>query len=285
MKTNRRQFLAGTLAAGTAIYGGGLTAFGAEAKRAPIRIGTCKLDLAAAKKAGLEGIQLPLQLVGDQLDVSQAATVRNYKQQMAETGLPICALMMGMLNQFPLAADPRGPAWLEQAIVAAKDLDARVILVAFFSKGDLLAKDGQLKRDDVDAVVRRLQDAASRAKDAGVVLAIENFLDVRQNIEIVERVGHEFVQVYYDVFNAGATKGYDVPAEIRRLKGRIAQFHFKNGPQYLGEGKLQFPPIAAAIREIDYRGWIVLETSSPTKDAVADARRNADYIRQLFAGA
>ncbi|MCX6896896.1 MAG: sugar phosphate isomerase/epimerase [Verrucomicrobia bacterium] len=285
MKTNRRKFLAGTLAAGAAIYGGGLTAFGAEAKRGQIRIGTCKLGLAAAKTAGLEGIQLPLQLAGDQLDVSQAATIQNYKQQMAETGLPICGLMMGMLNQSPLAADPRGPAWLAQAITAAKELDARVILVAFFSKGDLLAKDGQLKRDDVAAVVKRLQDAAPRAKDAGVVLAIENYLNVRQNIEILERVGHESVQVYYDVFNTGATKGYDVPAEVRQLKSRIAQFHFKNGAQFLGEGKLQFPPIAAAIREIDYRGWIVLETSSPTKDAVADARRNAEFTRQLFAAA
>jgi sugar phosphate isomerase/epimerase len=79
--------------------------------------------------------------------------------------------------------------------------------------------------------------------------------------------------------------GYDVPAEIRFLKDRIAIFHFKDGRDYLGEGRVTFPPIAEAIREIGYQGWIVLETSSPSKDRVADARRNASYTRKLFAKA
>jgi len=59
-------------------------------------------------------------------------------------------------------------------------------------------------------------------------------------------------------------------------------FHFKEGPNYLGEGKIDWKPVAAAIREIGYEGWIVLETSSPSKDRVADARRNAQFVRKLF---
>src|SRR5271157_125644 len=85
------------------------------------------------------------------------------------------------------------------------------------------------------------------------------------------------VKIYYDCYNTGGTKGYDVPAEIRFLKDRIAQFHFKNGPDYLETGKLHYAPIAAAIKEIGYRGWIVLETSNPSHDAVADVKRNAEY--------
>jgi sugar phosphate isomerase/epimerase len=282
MKLNRRKFLAGSLAAGATIYSGGLTALGTVAKRPQHRIGSCMIGLAAAKAAGLEGVQIRLKLDGDELDVSKPATIADYKKQMAETGLPICGLMMGMLNQFPLATDPRGPAWLEQAITAAKELNGRVILVAFFGQGDLLDENGKLKQTDVDSVVQRLKAAAPRAKDAGAVLAIENYLNAKQNLEILDRVGSDAVQVYYDVYNTGATKGYDVPAELRQLKGRVAQIHFKNGPQYLGEGKLQYPPIAAAITETGYRDWIVLETTSPSKDAVADARRNAEFTRKLF---
>jgi sugar phosphate isomerase/epimerase len=96
-------------------------------------------------------------------------------------------------------------------------------------------------------------------------------------------VGSDAVKVYYDCYNTGATKGYDVPSEIRFLKDRIVQFHFKNGPDFLETGKLDYEPIAAAIKEMGYRGWIVLETSSPTGDAVADVKRNAQYIRRLFA--
>jgi sugar phosphate isomerase/epimerase len=44
--------------------------------------------------------------------------------------------------------------------------------------------------------------------------------------------------------------------EIRSLKDRIASFHFKDGKSYLGEGTIKFEPIAAAINDIGYKGWI-----------------------------
>jgi len=91
------------------------------------------------------------------------------------------------------------------------------------------------------------------------------------------------VKVYYDVFNTGVTKGYDVPAELRRLKQQVAQIHFKNGPRWLEDRQGFFEPIVAAVKQINYHGWMVLETSSPSKDPVADARRNAEFVRRLVA--
>jgi sugar phosphate isomerase/epimerase len=141
---------------------------------------------------------------------------------------------------------------------------------------------GRPKEAEIDEVVKRLKQAAPRAKEAGVVLGIENYLTGEQNARILERIGHDSVQVYYDVFNTGTTKGHDVPTDIKRLEGRIAQFHFKNGPKYLDEEPAKFEPIAAAVRQSGFRGWAVLETSSPSGDAVADARRNAEYLRKLL---
>ncbi len=279
---SRRDFIAGTLATGAAVTMHTATALGGPRDPWPVRVGACVVNFEAARKAGIEGVQIDLALKGDRLEVADPAVRHGYKQRAQATGVSICGLMMGLLNRYPLARDPRGPAWLQQAIDAAKDLDAKVILVAFFANGDLLDGEGKTKPADVDAVVDRLKAAAPHAKDAGVILAIENYLNARQNLEILDRVGHDSVQVFYDVYNTGVTKGYDVPAEIRLLKNRIAQFHFKNGPSFLGEGKQQFPPIAAAIRDIGYHGWIILETSSPTHDAVADARRNGRYVRTLF---
>ncbi len=59
--------------------------------------------------------------------------------------------------------------------------------------------------------------------------------------------------------------------------------HYKNGPAYLDEDRPYFEAVTAALKEIGYGGWIVLETSSPSKDAVADARRNGEFVRALFA--
>lgn len=41
-------------------------------------------------------------------------------------------------------------------------------------------------------------------------------------------------------------------------------------------------PVAEALHAIDYRGWIVLETASPSMDAVADCKRNGDYAQKLM---
>jgi L-ribulose-5-phosphate 3-epimerase len=251
------------------------------AEQAPkIRIGSCRIGLADALKAGLDGVEVGVGGAADALQIADPAVRQRYKDEMKQTGLVISSFMMGLLNGNPLASDPRGPGWLEQSIDAAKDLGAGVILVAFFGKGSLLDGD-QLKQADVDVAVERLKAAAPRAKQAGVILAIENTLSAKQNIEILDRIGQESVAIYYDVGNS-TRRGYDVPAEIRLLKERIAMFHFKDGPKYLGEGDVKFEPIAAAIKDIGYQGWIVLETSNPSKDGVADAKRNAEYIRKLF---
>jgi sugar phosphate isomerase/epimerase len=276
----RRQFIARTaLAAASVAWLTKLQA--AEPSR--IRIGSCSLSLTQAQKAGLAGVEVGAGSPADKLQIADEATRRRYKDEMKETGLVVSSLMMGLLNSAPLATDPRGPAWLEQSIDAAKDLGAKVILVAFFGKGDLLDKDGKVKQQDVDVVVERLKAAAPRAKDAGVTLAIENYLPATENVRILDRINHDSVKIYYDVFNTGVTKGYDVPAELRLLKQRVAQVHFKNGPKYLEDRKGYFEPIVAALKDINYGGWIVLETSAPSKDPVADARRNADFTRRLLA--
>jgi len=249
-----------------------------------IRIGACTIGLEQAGQAGLDGVEVGVGGPAERLEIADPAVRGRYQEQMQQTGLPVCSLMMGLLNSHPLATDPRAPRWLEQSIDAARDLGARVILVAFFGNGDLLDANEQVKQTELDVVIQRLKTAAPRAKDAGVILAIENYLNGTQNARILDRINHEAVQVYYDVYNTGATKGHDVPADIRLLKDRIAQFHFKNGPDFLDSGKLKFDAIAATIKEIGYRGWIVLETSSPSKDPVADAKRNAQYARKLLAG-
>jgi len=279
---NRRSFLTrGTVAMSAGAILPRLRA--AETPPSPaIRIGTCMMGLQQAREAGLQGVQPSVGDAAERLEIADEAVRRRYKDQMRETSLSVCSLLMVLLNSYPLASDPRAPAWLDQTIDAARDLDARVILLAFFSNGDLLDNAGKIKQGEVDEVVRRLKRAAPRAKEAGVILGIENYLDGEQNARILDRINHESVQIYYDVFNTGTTKGHKVPADIKLLQGRIAQFHFKNGPKYLDAEPEKFEPIVAAIKESAYRGWVVLETSSPSGNAVADARRNGDYLRKLF---
>ncbi len=281
----RRRFLHEvTIAGGAAAAAGLLPSLAVAAKKGGpkgLRIGSCMLDLPAAKEVGLDGIEARTSIVGDNLDLVDPAVRERYKEQMKATGLPIASLMLGFFNSYPLASDPRGPKWIEQAIEAGKDLGARVLLVAFFGKGDLRDSEKRLKKSDVDVVVKHLQSLAPKAEQCGVILAVENWLSAEQNMELLDRVGSKAVQLYYDVGNS-TVQGYDVPSEIRRLKERIVSIHFKDNGHYLGEGKVRFAPIAEAIEDIGYRGWIIMETANPSGKPVDDSRRNAAYIRKLF---
>ena len=284
MKNTRRGFLrqSATALAGATIVTPFLAAEDNPSGHGSIRIGSCRIDLEQAKQAGLDGVEVRVGDPADRLEIADPQVLTRYHEQMQQTGLPIRSLMMGLLNQCPLASDPRGPSWLEQCIDSARDLGAGVILVAFFGKGDLLSPDGALKQADVDAVIQRMKDAAPRAKDAGVVLALENYLDGEQNMRMLDRINHDAVQLYFDVYNTGTTKGHDVPSDIRLTKDRIAQFHFKNGRHYLDHDTETYESIADAIKEVGYRGWVVLETSDPSNDPVADAKRNGDFTRSLL---
>src|SRR5512137_376120 len=130
MNMNRRTFLGHTTAAlaGSALLPQ-LHAADSAAKPA-LRFGACVVGLQQAKQAGLEGVEVGVGGAADRLEIADPKVQQRYKDQMRATGLPICSLMMGLLNSHPLASDPRAPAWLEQSIDSARDLGARVILVA-----------------------------------------------------------------------------------------------------------------------------------------------------------
>jgi sugar phosphate isomerase/epimerase len=149
--------------------------------------------------------------------------------------------------------------------------------MAFFSKGEL--KEGN--KTDMQRVIDVLAELAPRAEKAGVVLGMESYLTAEAHLKIIDAVKSRAVQVYYDVYNANHA-GHDYLKEIKLIGGdRICQVHFKNGPHLLEAPGIDWPAVVATLKEVNYPGWIVLETSSP-KDLVADTRTNLEYVRKLF---
>jgi len=101
-------------------------------------------------------------------------------------------------------------------------------------------------------------------------------------VRIMERSKSPAVLTYYDVGNS-TEAGFDVVKEIRWLgKERICQFHLKDNPHYLGEGKIDFPPVIKAIEDIGFRGFANLETASPSQSIDQDMTRNLHFVRRLL---
>ncbi len=229
--------------------------------------------LAVAKEIGLEGVQIDAGGAAEKLRTSQPEVQARYKEAMEETGVVVSSICMGLLNSNPLVSDPRAPGWISDTIEAAANLKAKVILVAFFGRGTLRTQEEKDKAAEV------LKPLAPKAQKAGVILGLENTLSAEDNVRIVDKVQSPAVQVYYDVANS-TFNGYDVPKEIRLLGDRICEFHFKDNT-LLGQGKVGYPAIRDAVREIGYQGWIILEGANPLGGKISGAY-NAGFVRGLL---
>lgn len=101
-----------------------------------------------------------------------------------------------------------------------------------------------------------------------MILGIESWLNADQHLAILERVGSPAVQVYYDVCNSN-DRGYDIYREIRQLGKRICEFHAKENGALLGQGKVDFKKVRAAMDDIGYTGWIQIEARRAFRQAAA----------------
>ena len=190
--------------------------------------------------------------------------------------LRIASLAMGVLNDVAYKSDPRAEKWVDKAIDVAQAMRQRIILLAFFSKGDL-------KNDAAGtaAVVSKLKNIASKAEKASVTLGVESWLSAEEHMALLDRVGSPAVQVYYDVANSHL-KGYDIYKEIRTLGKRICQFHAKDNDQLFGKGAIDFKKVREAMDDAGYRGWVVMEGTNMSLGIEESCRYDAEYLRPIF---
>lgn len=231
-----------------------------------------------ARKIGLQGVQVSYNTSKDPTGLSDPKTLEIIRKASEDSGIKISSLAIGELNRMPYKSDPRAEEWVLKSIDAAKALDAKVILLAFFSEGDL--------RNDIPgqkSVIEKLKKAAPRAEKLGITLGIESYLTAQEHVNIIEQVGSKSVKVYYDFRNA-ADAGNDVFKELKLLgKDRICELHIKENGQKLGEGTLNWPEIAKVVKDIGYEGWMQLEWASPKDvDIVTCYQHNKEYLSKLF---
>jgi sugar phosphate isomerase/epimerase len=295
-RINRRQVLASaagvfaglTLLPDHALLGQGENPQNARRGPRGFRLGVCdwtigkRCDPAAfaiAKKIGLDGVQVDIG-GGPDSDppLFDPQFQKRYAEEIKAQEMRIASLAMGALNEVPYKSDPRAEKWVDQAIDVAQAMDMRqrIILLAFFSKGDL-------KNDDAgtDAVVGKLKNIAAKAEKANVTLAIESWLSAEEHIAILDRINSPAVQVYYDVANSHKM-GYDIYKEIRTLGKRVFQFHAKDYDDLYGKGSIDFAKVRAAMDEVGYRGWLVMEGTKMPLGVEESCRYDAEYLRTVF---
>ena len=233
-----------------------------------------------AKQIGLDGVQVSLGTAANNMQLRRAELQKQYLEAARKCGLEVASLAIGELNEIPYKRDPRTIEWVHDSIAVCQSLGINVVLLAFFGNDDLRGD-----RAGIDEVVRRLKAIAPKAEQAGVSLGIESWLSAEEHIEILDRIGSKAVKVYYDVCNSN-DRGYDIYKEIRLLGKRICEFHAKENGALLGQGKVDFKKVRAAIDDIGYTGWIQIEGAIPAGQPMLESyQSNCRFMRGILAEA
>ena len=285
-RLSRRSFLQATLGAAAVLP----MLRAAPASTAPgFKIFACDWTLkkscnpeafAVAARLGLDGIQVDFGRVANSsapLPLFDEALQNRILAAAAEHRVAISSLALGVLNGVPYKSDAGTEQWVLDSVGVMQRMKARVTLLAFFSKGDLV--------DDaagVAEVIRRLKKLAPRAEAAGVVYGIESWLKAPELERILDAVNSPAIRVYYDVGNMQKV-GEDVGAAIRRLgRERICEVHLKDYDDLYGKGSMNFPAVRAALDAAGYRGWLGIEGVKTPLGVEPSIKYDLDYLRPIF---
>ena len=230
-----------------------------------------------AKRIGFDGVQVSIGKGTDRLPLADPALQQTYLSESKRVGLPLASLCLEVLHRNYLKSDPLGQRWVADAIPVARAMGVKVILLPFFGKGAL---ETQAEKDHVGDALREVAPAAEKA---GVILGLEDTISARDNVAIMERTKSPAVLTYYDVGNS-TKNGFNVVEEIRWLGAdRICEVHLKDNPNYLGQGKIDFPAVVDALADIGFAQWAELETECPSGSVEKDMATNLAYIRGVMA--
>jgi L-ribulose-5-phosphate 3-epimerase len=275
-------------AAGAAGFACGFSVFSpllAAAESRGFKIGACDWSLGkrgdpaaldVAKQIGLDGVQIDFGVPGNKMRLRTPEYQKSYRDAMARTGLAVASLAICEMNEAPLKSDARAAAWLDESLDVCVAMKLPLVMAPAFSRADL----DMAKTAEIDHLVKVLRAAATKAEKLGVLIGLENYLSADDNRKIIDRVGSPNVKVYYDVGNS-TDKGRDVVKEIRSLGKLICEFHAKDGPHMLGQGRIDFRAVRKAIDDAGFSGWLQIEAGHP-HGLVPDYTADAKYLREIF---
>lgn len=238
-----------------------------------------------AQSLGFEGVELGVRADYDQTQLWDKAGRGKLLALSQQTGVATASICLHSYWSYSFAdPDPtiraRAGRIAQEAAEIAAELGASHILIPLTCPEGVEAATAQARW------IEGVRACAGAAERCGVFFDLENVgrsfgNTPRQILDMLEAIDSPAVKVYYDPGNALADE-LDPQQGIEALGQRLGQVHVKEiGGKLLGQGRVPWPQLIAALEQVGYDGWLVLETD-PTDDPKAAALANLNTLRQLI---
>ena len=250
---------------------------------------------AAARDAGYGGVELAPFTLGKLANEVSARERASLAKSALEEGVQIIGIhwVLAQTTGFHVSSPDRAVrdrtvAYLIDLVNLCADLGGSVMV--FGSPKQRCVCEGlsgqqawELARETFEAIVPALEDR-------GVTFCLEplapeetDFVNTADEAaRMIGEIGSPNFQLLLDV-KAMSSESKPIPRIIRESRSIVKHFHAndanKRGP---GFGNTDFRPIAAALKEIDYRGWVSVEVFDFSPDPVTIARKSIQYLRSAF---
>jgi len=249
-----------------------------------------------AADTGYEGVEIAPFTLADSIQDITPALRRELRETAARHRLQIVGLhwLLAGPQEFHLnSPDPavRGRTidCLKAEIELCADIGGRKLVIGSPRQRDVPA--GQTYRQVWDRTVRTFRELALHAQGPGVCLCLEPLAPDETNFictaaearRMVEEVNRPAFRMMLDV-KAMASEKEPMREIILSSAPYLAHFHAndasKQGP---GFGDTDFVPIAAALREAGYDGYVSVEVFDFSAGPEKIARESLRYLREAFA--
>ena len=232
---------------------------------------------AMLKDAGFDGVEIPI----FDREVDKYADLG---RRLDDLGLERLAVSARGADENPISEDPAVRA--EAAAATRANLDSAAALGATRICGPLGAPLGVFSGapptgDEKARSAEYLRDVAPYAQERGVTIVLEYLNRFEMYLTntaadlaaLVREVGHPSVRMMYDTFHAHIEEK-DPRAALQECKDVLVHVHLsENDRSTPGAGQVDWETTFAALKEIDYDGWVVIEAFGDSLPELAGATK------------
>ena len=191
--------------------------------------------------------------------------------RLAQTKAELCMLVTGRLytqgHHGMLDEDPESVKCcmdgMKTYLNKAAKLGAGIVLG--WAKG--VVAPGKDREETLALLGKRLKELNDYGKEVGAPIVVEVinhyetniFNTTAETLAFLERYDLDNCYLHLDTYHMNIEE-CDPYAAIRLAGKRLGYFHVAdNSRRYPGSGQLDFKRLLAALKEIDYRGWVTVE--------------------------